>query len=214
MKISRIVLIVLASILLILVLWFVGTTVFYSITHPTVSPDFANIPIEKNVVTAKQIEQYLCDVIQKNDKLDQYDLVVGSIDMKIDAEHKGEITVIFVEKDNKKPRVVFAYLDTNEGVISKLQDYGRESKLYPGIINLREWSIDSTDAVLITKDFFKNDYGFRYDEIWIYTYNDYLADSSKGEERWLVYLTDKQNDIRYSTRIDPYSGEVISHSVN
>ena len=212
-KAIKIILLVLAGIAAVFVLWLIITTAFYAITHPTISLGVLDKPMDNNLVSAKQIGAYLNDEIQKIDKLGKYDLVIGSIDMKVNREHRGEVTVIFVEKDNKKPKVIFAYLDTDKGILNKFQDYGRESKLYPGIINLSDWKIDSVEAIKIAEEFFKDKEGFEYDEIWIQTYSDALVDYSGGEEEWLVFLTDNKKSIRYYTRIDPYSGEVVVHSI-
>ena len=200
-----------AGIVAILILWLFATAGVYSITHPTISLEVIDKPIDSSIISAKQVEAYLSNEIHYNKKLDKYNLKIGSIEMKIDDDHKGEVTVIFVQREIKRPKVVFAYLDTRKGIFNRFQDFGRESRLYPGIINLREWSIDSTDAVRITEEFFSDKDGFRYDEIWLYSYNDSLADYSGSEEGWLVYLTDKINNIRYNTRINPYSGEVVTH---
>jgi hypothetical protein len=196
------------------ILWLIAIIGFNAIMNPTISLETLNKPVDYNVISSKQIEEYLSDEIQKNEKLNKYDLAVGSIDMKIDREHRGEVTVIFVEKDNKKPKVIFGYMDTRIGILFKFQDMGRENKLYPGIIRLSEWKIDSTDSVRITEEFFSTIKDFRYDEIWLHSYSDSLVDYSGDEEMWIVYLTDKKNNIRYGTKINPYTGEVLVSTID
>ena len=209
-KAVRDVLAVVVAILAIPVLYLLVPTVFYFITHPTISLKELNKPIIYEVVSAKQIETYLSSEIQKNDKLNKYDLIIGSINMIVDREHQGEVTVIFVEKDNKRSKVIYAYLDTHKGIFYKFQDAGRESKLYPGIIHLRDWKIDSIDAVRISEEFFSSNKDFRYDEILIITTSIY---DSNEEESWNIHLTDIKNKIRYVTSINPYSGEVVYHTI-
>ena len=171
-----------------------------------------NKPIEYEIVSAKQIESYLSDEIAQYRKVRKYNFSVGSIDMKIDKEHRGEALVIFVEKDHEKPILLFARLDTREMVFYKIEDYARESKLNPGIINFRDWIIDSTDALRLTEEFFSTDPDFQYNRIWLNTYSNSFIWRQGDVEEWHVYLTDDENDIRYSTHINPYSGEITSHS--
>ena len=192
----------------------IGIIAFYSISNPTISLKPLDKPIGSEVVSAKQIETYLINEIHQIDKFSKYNLMIGSVDMKIDSEHRGEVTVIFVEKDSQNPKVIFAYLDTQRGIFYKFQDMGRERKLYPGIIHLHEWGIDSVEAVRISEEFFCSIKDFRYDEVWIKSYSDSLVDYVGNKERWDVYLTDTENNIRYETRINPYSGEVLVHSIN
>jgi len=183
---------------------------FYSITNPTISLKPLNKPISVDIVSAKQIETHLNSEIEQIDKLKKYNLTIGSIDMHIDSENRGEVTVIFVEKDNVNSKVIFAHLDTCKGIFYGFEDYGRESKLYPGIIRLKEWKIDSTDAIRISEEFFSDNKDFRYDEIWLISSSYYMG----SEETWNVYLTDKENNIRYEIRMNPYSGEVFFHNIN
>lgn len=185
-------------------------TAFYAISNPTISLDDLNKSVEYNVVSAKQIEDYLSSELKGVEKFNKYDLTVGSVDMKLDKEHRGDVTVTFVEKDRTKSKIIYATLDTRKGVFYKFQDVGRQSKLYPGIVHLNEWKIDSTDAVRIMEYFYKNNKAFRYDEIWILSSSYYLG----AEETWNVYLTDRKNSVKYGTRINPYSGEVVVHTIN
>ena len=203
------ILLVTVCVIAIPIICIIGITAFYSIVNPTISLKPLDKPIGSEVVSAKQIETYLSNEVQRINKFSKYDLTIGSIDMKVDSEHRGEVTVIFVEKDNKNSKVIFAYLDTQKGMFYKFQDMGRESKLYPGIIHLQEWKIDSTEAVRISKEFFSTNKDFRYDEIWIKSCSYY----SERNETLDVYLTDKENNIRYETRINPYSGEVLVHNI-
>ena len=208
-RIIKIVLLLVLCALATPTIYFIAIIGFEGITHPTISLESYDKPIESHLVTAKQIGGYLLEEIERVDKLAKYELTVGAIDMKIDREHLGEVTVTFVEKNNDNSKVIFAYLDTWEGVFYKFEDYGRESKLYPGVIHLEDWMVDSTDAVRISEDFYNDNKKFRYDSIWLKTFSNYFG----SVETWEVYLRDVENNVRYETSIDPYSGEVRSHSI-
>ena len=208
-KINKNILFIIVGILLIPVLYLLFTTGFYFITHPTILFKDLNKSMDNDIVSAKQIEIYLNREIQGIENLKKYELIVGSIDMKVDNEHRGEVTVVLVEKDNKKSKVIYAYLDTRKHIFYKFQDAGRESKLYPGIIHLRDWEIDSTDAVRISEEFYSTNKDFQYNEIWITTTSIY----DNNNKLWNIYLTDIKSNIRYVTRIDPYSGEVVYNTI-
>ncbi len=208
-RLTKNILIVISGIIATLIIYFVATITFYGLTHPTISFKDFNKPMDYTIISAEQIESYLMNEIRQIDKLAKYDLTLGSIDMKINDGHRGEVTAIFVEKDSENSKVIFAYLNTNNSIFYKFSDYGRESKLNPGVIHLSEWKIDSTDAIRISEDFFSDNKDFRYDEIWIKSCSYYKW----NEETWDVYLTDRKNNIRYGTRINPYSGEVLVDTI-
>ena len=183
---------------------------FYSVTHPTISLKPLDKAIDYDIVSAKQIEILLNDEIRQIEKLNKYDLTIGKINMKLDREHRGKISVTFVEKDNRiSPKIIIAELDTRERMLYTIQDWGRENKLNPGIIHLHDWKIDSIDAVRIAEEFFIANEDFRYDEIWLHSYDNFLNSWC----RWWVFLTDKKNKVRYEISIDPYTGEVSSNNI-
>jgi hypothetical protein len=76
-------------------------------------------------------------------------------------------------------------------------------------MHLRDWKIDSTDALMIAEEFFSSNEDFRYDEIWLHSYVNY-PDSWC---RWWVFLTDRKNNVRYETAIDPYTGEMKKDNI-
>jgi len=175
------------------------------ILNPTISLEPLDKPIDPEIVSAKQIVEYLNNEIQQIDKFTKYDLTVGEVDMHLDAEHRGQVTVTFVEKENENTKVIFADLDTRRSIFHRFSDQGRESKLNPGIIYIQNWKIDSKDAVRIAEDYISARENFRYDEIWLISVSYYRG----NKEVWDVYLTNNNNDIRYNLTIDPYSGEVL-----
>ncbi|MDR3000439.1 MAG: hypothetical protein LBU89_04155 [Fibromonadaceae bacterium] len=173
--------------------------VYFSIIYPSTTIQI-NKPISSEVVSAKQIVEYLNNEILQIDNYAKYDWKVGKIVMILDIEHRGKVTVRFLEKE--KGQVMFAYLDTRKKMFYKLSNHTEESNRYPRTINFQDWKIDSPDAVSISKDFLNTGKGFRYDEIQL------IADYSykEGKEIWEVYLTDRKSDLRYYLGIDPYLG--------
>jgi len=194
------------------VLYIIGPIVFAAITNPIVLIDPVEQPIDNDFISAKQIEVLLNDEIQKIEKLNEYDLEIGSIEMELNADQRGGISVKYVEngKDGGESKVILAQLSTRTKILHSIQDLGRDGKNYPGgTIGLCDWIIDSTDALGISEEFFSDSQDFRYDEIRIKSCSYYHG----NEKTWDVFLTDKRNNIRYETRINPYTGEVVSHNV-
>jgi len=212
-KTIKIILIAVAIVVLASILLLAVGAVLLNIIYSRIPFKELNEPMEYNVISAKQIEAYLVNEIHNIDNLDKYDLTIGSISMKLDKEHRGEVEVIFVERNSQNSKVIIANLDTQEGILYKFQDLGRESKLYPGVIDLQDWEIDSTDAVRIFEEFFCDDEDFLYDEIRLYTYSDSLIDYQGKEEYWMVSLIDEEKNICYNIRINAYSGEITSHTI-
>lgn len=162
--------------------------------------------MDENVISAKQLNEYLLNELQQRGLLEKYDLIMGSIHMTLTPEHLGEISVTFVEKDKEKPRIITANLNTQEGVFYGTEDYQYESKLNPGIIHISEWKIDSIDAVKIAEEFFDLRPEFRYDSIYIFTRGNRFEEVS--HEIWDVNFRDEENYIQYSVFVDPYTGEL------
>lgn len=160
--------------------------------------------------------RYYTMKLKKNDKLGKlgkYDLILGSIEMEIDREHRGEVEVEFAEQNSDNPKIFKAALNTREGMLYEFTDWGRESKLYPGIIHLQNWNIDSTDAVRISEEFFRAEKDFRYDKIGLRSSDNFSIGDVANPERWSVYLSDYKNKIRYKAEIYAYTGEVLYHSI-
>lgn len=174
-------------------------------------------PIDNNIVSAKQIEEYLASISSEIDKFAKNDLTIGYIEMKLDNTYKGKVAVTLSQADSKRPTVIQVHFDTNSSVLEKIQYIGKSSKLYPGVIHIENWVIDSTDAIIIAKNFFSsNEFTekFRFDEILLNTYNDTLVDFTGNTEKLCIYITDNVNGIRYEAKLDPYSGNIISYSIN
>ena len=184
----------------------------FAITHRTIAFDTLGKSVPPVVVSAKQAETYVANELLQETKLAKYDLTIGAVEMKITNNHEGEIIVTFVENKKRNSKVIYAHLNTMERVFYGFEDYGKESKLYPGIIHFQDWSIDSTDAVRIVEEFFSTTADFRYDEIWLYTYNNYWGSPEDIDEGWNVFLIDKQNNIRYSAKISCITNEVSMHT--
>ena len=187
-----------------MVLYNVLLVAFHVITHPTISIQPINKPIDSSVISAKQIEALLNGEIRKIKGLGKYDFVIGSINMDVNKEHKGKISATYVEreKESEQSKLIIVELDTQEEILYTIKDWGKESKLYPGILNLPDWNIDSTEAVRIAEEFFATHEGFRCDEIRLRSLADFLGST----ERWCVYLIDKERNIRYEADLDPYTG--------
>lgn len=138
------------------------------------------------------------------------EFAVGSVYMILDSELKGEVEVTLVEKKQKKPLLVYVDFDTKNNKFLSFKYNHYHSKLDPGIINYDDWEIDYAEAIEISKEFYSKTEGFRYDDVIIETCN---AFPSKDEvwEDWDVVFRDKQSGKFYSTRIDPYTGEILNH---
>lgn len=186
----------------------IATVVIGVIVDPT--PTHLGKPIDSEIVSAKQIVEYLSNEIQKDRFFFKYDnLAVGKINMRLDIEHRGEVNVTFVEinKNPKKiPNVIIADLDTRKNMFYRFSYYGREGKLYPGVIHIQNWKIDSKDAVRIAEDFVNSNKNSQYDRIWLLTNTIYKG----NKETWEVLLTDSERGVSSSIRINPYSGEVLN----
>ena len=174
------------------------------------------IKLSDNTITAKQIEVLLSEQLQKYNIFANNQFTLGEIYMNLNLEHRGSIIAKYVERNSKYPKVVFVYLDTEKSQIEKVEDMGTNRKLYPGEISIKDWLIDSDEAVKIAHELYSKKMSiddFHYDEVLIYSYNGSELDNLENVERWLVFLIDSQNGIKYFTRIDPFNGNVVSYSI-
>ncbi len=117
----------------------------------------------------------------------------------------------FYEK-TKKPLLVYVLFDTKSNKLLSFQYVRWHSKLDPGVIDIQNWEIDYVEAIEISKEFYSETDGFRYDSILIETNNSFPFEDEDWED-WCMDLYDEQTANRYSTRIDPYTGEITSHSI-
>jgi len=194
---------------IVLVIATVVIVVIGVIVDPT--PTHLGKPIDSEIVSAKQIVEYLNSnkIKQIHKRYRKHGLVVGKISMRLDIEHRGKVEVTFVEinKNPKKiPNVIIADLDTRKNMFYRFSYYGREGKLYPGVIHIQNWKIDSKDAVRIAEDFVNSNKNSQYDRIWLLTNTIYKG----NKETWEVFLTDSERGVSSSIRINPYSGEVLN----
>ena len=183
------------------------SVICYFVTKPMISLDRQ---IDDKIVTALQVKEMIFETIEEIKTISKYDLIIGEIFMTLDKNQRGDVQVTLVEKDkNNRSRVIIAELDTKNHIFDSICNYGKEKKLYPGEVNFDDWNVDSDDAIEIAEKYYANIVEFRY-EIVLKTCSYY-----KGtEETWDVGLWDKQNSVRYDVRIDPYTSEILAHSIN
>ena len=138
---------------------------------------------------------------------------VGEVYMILDSELKGEVQVTLVEKKEKKPLLVDVDFDTKSNKLLSFNYVSWHSKLDPGLINFQDWEIDYTEAIEISKEFFSQAAGLRFDRILMYTVNSHPS-KDKDWEAWMVDFFDDQNKKKYYARIEPYTGEILRHSIS
>ena len=165
-----------------------------------------NEELPSNLTSGKSIAEYARNIVEEDCGKEFY---VGSIDMRLDSELKGEVEVILVEKKQKKPLLVYVDFDTKSNKLLSFDYTSWHSKLDPGIINIQNWKIDYAEAIEISEEFYSETDGFTYDSVQINTCNSH---KDKPED-WFVVLNDDQSKKRYYTRIDPYTGEIFVHSI-
>ena len=168
-----------------------------------------NEDLPENLNSSKSIAEYALNIVE-NDCGKEFE--IGSVQMILDSELKGEAEVTLVEKNKEKPLLVYVNFDTKSYKLLSFRYTAWNSKLHPGFINIPNWKIDYAEAIEISKGFYSKTDGFRYDSIRIHTCNSYPFEDEDWED-WFVVLYDEQNNKNYYTRIEPYTGEVLIHSI-
>lgn len=166
-----------------------------------------NEELPANMTSSASMAEYARNIVEE-DWGKEFE--IGSVRMTLDLELKGEVKVTLVEKDKKKPMIVFVDFDTKNNKLLRFNYAGRDSKLHPGFIDIQNWKIDYAEAIEIAKELHSKTEGFRYDDITIESCNPYPYEAEDGEF-WSVLLYDFQSTTHYNTHIDPYTGEVIGH---
>lgn len=165
-----------------------------------------NEDIPDNLTSSASMAEYARNIVEKDcDK----EFNVGSVYMILDSELKGEVRVTLVEKKQKKPLLVYVDFDTKNNKLLSFKYVSWHSKLDPGLINLQNWKIDYAEAIEISKAFYSETDGFRYDDILIETINSFPA----TDEDWSVAFRDFQSKRNYNTHIDPYTEEILYHGI-
>lgn len=168
-----------------------------------------NEDIPDNLTSSASMAEYACNIVEKDCGKE---FNVGSVYMILDSELKGEVEVILVEKKQKKPLLVYVDFDTKNNELLSFKYVSWHSKLDPGIINIQNWKIDYAEAIEISKEFYSETDGFRYDSILIYTCNSHPFEDEDWED-WSVTFRDFQSKRNYNTRIEPYTGEILNHGI-
>ena len=167
-----------------------------------------NEKFPENLTSGKSIAEYARNIVEQ-DYGEEFE--IGSLDMTLDSELKGEGKVGLVEKGKKRPQIAYVKFDTKNNMLLNFYYYGYETKVYPGIIDFQNWKIDYEDAIEISEEFYSETEGFQYDSVLIETNDSYRGE--EGWEVWRVLFYDYQNEKRYYTHIDPYTGGVLDHEV-
>lgn len=169
-----------------------------------------DINISKDIQSAKEVVIVTLPVIK--DKLNNRQVFISEINMELDKNHRGKISILYSDNDfnlDKVPNMIVVNVNTSENKINSLEEKTRDSKLYPGITEFEKWQIDSDKAIDIASELFEKSYGFNFDKIYLSTINYY----DKNKEIWKVTLLDTQKNIAYVSRIDPYNGDVYSYEI-
>jgi len=167
-----------------------------------------NEELPDNLNSSASLAEYAKNVVEEHCGKE---FEIGSVDMHLDAELKGEVEVILKEKKQKRPWLVYVNFDTKNNKLLSFKYVNWHSKLDPGIINIQNWGIDYAEAIEITKEFYSKTEGFRYDDVIIRTCNSHPSEDEDWEN-WAVVFRDYRNKKIYDTRIEPYTGEILRHS--
>ena len=168
-----------------------------------------NEDIPDNLTSSASMAEYARNIVEKDFGKE---FNVGSVYMILDSELKGEVRVTLVEKKQKKPLLVYVDFDTKNDKLLSFKYVSWHSKLYPGLINLQNWKIDYAEAIEISKEFYSETDGFRYDDVLIETIDSFPATDEDWED-WSVAFRDYQSKRNYNTHIDPYTGEILNHGI-
>lgn len=168
-----------------------------------------NEELPDNLNSGKSIAEYALNIVE-DDCGKEFE--IGSVYMILDSESKGEVEVTLVEKGKKKPMISYVKFDTKSNKLLYLKYAGWDSKLHPGFIDIQNWKIDYAEALEISKEFYSKTAGFRYDDVIIRTCNSYPFEDEDWED-WSLLFRDYQNEKNYCTRIEPYTGEILNHSI-
>ena len=169
-----------------------------------------NEELPASLTTGKSLVEYARKVVEEDSGKE---FNVGEVDMRLDSELKGAVEITLVEKKERKPQLVYVKFDTKSNKLLSFYYQGWQSKSDPGIINFQDWAIDYTEAIEISEKFFSQADGFRYDRVWMYTVDSHPSEDEDWEV-WMVDLLDDQGEKRYYARIDPYTGDVLLHSIS
>lgn len=169
-----------------------------------------NEDLPDNLTSGKSLAEYAVNTVEEDSGKE---FNVGEVYMILDPELKGEVKVTLVEKKQRKPLLVYVDFDTKSNKLLSFNYNGWHSKLDPGIINFQDWKIDHTEAIEISERFFSEADGFRYDRVLIYSCNSHPFKDEYWED-WSVSLYDDKGKKKYYTRIDPYTGEILRHSIS
>ena len=169
-----------------------------------------NEELPASLTTGKSLAEYARKVVEEDSGKE---FNVGEVDMRLDSELKGAVEVTLVEKKERKPQLVYVKFDTKSNKLLSFYYQGWYSDLDPGVINFQDWEIDYAEAIEISEKFFSQADGFRYDRVWMFTVNSHPSEDEDWED-WVVVLDDDQGEKRYRAHIDPYTGDVLLHSIS
>lgn len=162
-----------------------------------------DIPDKK--ISAKDLVELAKPYVDKY--FQEKDYYIGEINMDLDKNLEGVVQIWYKEKQQnhkKVPNIVTIEIDTKNKRILSIIDQVDDSKIEPGIINIEEWSIDSSDAIELAKKIYKNYNDFDFTTV-------YLSGTQileNGPEKWKIGFFNQDTLKAFTIDIDPYTGKV------
>lgn len=165
----------------------------------------SNIAIGENVLSAKEISSYVNNALKEVTPV--RDMKIGQINMEINKELLGDITVTYFEQNKKYPTLYYVKVNTKEHLIKDMSVERFNDKYKSKNLEIETWNIDSTKAIEIAKNYFKEDKDFKYDRLSLMGYLD--ADNTKC---WNVTMISSETKKVYKVFINPFTGYVVDSS--
>lgn len=190
---------VVLSICILIVVFLTGCDITYKGT----------ILLDKENISAKNICKFLTEEFEEKKEWRGYrKLRAGEIRINIDESSHETIEIIFMELLKSNPAVIVATIDNFKEPIASINEIGRDSKLWPGLININDWRIDSDDALRIGKAYVLKE-NFSFDEVLIHGNSSGFLEG----DQWSLRFWDNKTKTSCYIRIDPYDGEIIGASI-
>ena len=79
------------------------------------------IPSEIDPFSAMQMDRFLNEKMESLGVFKKRKYILGEIEMTLDKERKGEMIVTYAEPNSKRPRVLYAYIDMEKGVVKNIK---------------------------------------------------------------------------------------------
>lgn len=167
-----------------------------------------DVSIPENVVNAKELVKLAKPYVDEYFKTSDY--YVGKVSMALDKNQRGQVEIWYKDKKKDKngvPNIITVKVDTTTKKIIRIVKQERNSKIEPGIINIDNWSIDSSKAIDIALECIKKDINFDFTSAYLSGSDIYLD----GKEIWDVTLFNENSKKSVYVKIDVYTGDVYKY---